>query len=146
MVSNINHEVMRLLWQSQLWKLTSPWLTQQQTYGQRFVSTKTSNPLRILFCGSDNFSIGSLQALNAERLKDSGSIESIDVVCRPGKRVGRNLKIVREGEMRRIRIICQTTKRTQVPISSVAQALSLPLHQIDTFTGWNVRPTKIVEV
>ena len=76
------------------------------------MSTILSDPLRILFCGSDNFSIGSLQALNAERLKDSGFIESIDVVCRPGKRVGRNLKTVREGGMRRTSIFCQLTKRT----------------------------------
>lgn len=61
-------------------------------------------PLRILFCGSDNFSIASLKALDAERNSGAGQssggglIESIDVVCRPGKRVGRGLKEIREGK------------------------------------------------
>jgi len=46
-------------------------------------------------------------------------IESIDVVCRPGKRVGRSLKKIRD-----------------VPIKAVAQELELPIHERDTFTGW----------
>ncbi len=55
-------------------------------------------PLRILFCGSDGFSIASLEALNARRLRKRDFISSIDVVCRPGKRVGRGLKQIRDGE------------------------------------------------
>ncbi|KAK6432850.1 Methionyl-tRNA formyltransferase, partial [Oleoguttula sp. CCFEE 5521] len=47
-------------------------------------------------------------------------VASIDVVCRPDKRVGPGLKQVRE-----------------VPIKSTAFELDLPLHQIDTFTGWS---------
>ncbi|OQD84022.1 hypothetical protein PENANT_c014G01940 [Penicillium antarcticum] len=82
-------------------------------------TTKTSDPLRILFCGSDDFSIASLNALRAYQLKQPERISSIDVVCRPGKRVGRGLKQVRE-----------------VPIKAAATALSLPVHEIDTFTGW----------
>lgn len=54
-------------------------------------------PLRILFCGSDEFSIASLQALYKTHQKEKGLIESIDVVCRPAKRVGRGLKEVRHG-------------------------------------------------
>lgn len=103
----INHKVMRFLWRSQLWKFNIT------CHVQRFVSTKSSDPLRILFCGSDNFSIESLRALNDERQKDAESIASIDVVCRPGKRIGRDLKTVREGKMQRTRIIYRMTERPQ---------------------------------
>ncbi|KAL4781876.1 formyl transferase [Aspergillus varians] len=85
----------------------------------RFLSTKAHDPLRILFCGSDEFSIASLKALHAEHVKQPDRIASIDVVCRPGKRVGRGLKKIRE-----------------VPIKAAATKLSLPIHEIDTFTGW----------
>ena len=63
----------------------------------RYISTKSSDPLRILFCGSEEFSIASLQALQNEHLEHPETIASIDVACRPGKRVGRGLKKVREG-------------------------------------------------
>ena len=63
----------------------------------RSYATKTSDPLRILFCGSDEFSIAHLKALHAYHLKQPERISSIDVVCRPGKRVGRGLKQIREG-------------------------------------------------
>ncbi|KAL2857772.1 formyl transferase [Aspergillus pseudoustus] len=85
----------------------------------RSLSTKAYDPLRILFCGSDQLSIASLRALHAEHLKRPDSITSIDVVCRPGKKVGRGLKQIRE-----------------VPIKAVATELSLAIHEIDTFTGW----------
>ncbi|KAI2677890.1 hypothetical protein CBS147317_5511 [Penicillium roqueforti] len=85
----------------------------------RSYATKTSDPLRILFCGSDEFSIAHLKALHAYQLKQPERISSIDVVCRPGKRVGRGLKQIRE-----------------VPLKAAASALSLPIHEIDTFTGW----------
>jgi len=54
-------------------------------------------PLKILFCGSDNFSITSLRALNDAKNNDPGLIESIEVVHRPGKPVGRGHKGWREG-------------------------------------------------
>lgn len=64
----------------------------------RFLSTKkTHDPLRILFCGSDEYSIASLRALHAEHKQRPDRVASIDVVCRPGKRVGRGLKQIREG-------------------------------------------------
>lgn len=63
----------------------------------RHSSTKTSNPLRILFCGSDEFSIASLRAIRNEHLRNPKTIASIDVVHRPGKRTGRGLKLIREG-------------------------------------------------
>ncbi|KAL3472780.1 formyl transferase [Aspergillus californicus] len=85
----------------------------------RYLSTKSYDPLRILFCGSDEFSIASLKALHAEHVKRPDRIASIDVLCRPGKRVGRGLKQIRE-----------------VPIKAAATDLSLPIYEIDTFTGW----------
>ncbi|KAL8899757.1 MAG: hypothetical protein Q9192_001423 [Flavoplaca navasiana] len=86
---------------------------------RRLASAKTYDPLRVLFCGSDKFSIVSLQALDRERRLGTGRIASIDVVCRPEKPVRRQLRAVRE-----------------VPIAATARCLGLPLHQIDTFTGW----------
>lgn len=62
-----------------------------------YTSTSAHEPLRILFCGSDEFSIASLRALNDERLRDPKAIQSLDVVCRPGKPIGRGLKKIREG-------------------------------------------------
>ncbi|KAF2720758.1 Formyltransferase [Polychaeton citri CBS 116435] len=85
----------------------------------RFQSTKAYDPLRILYCGSDDFSISSLQALRNLQDAKPEKIASIDVVCRPDKRVGRGLKTVHA-----------------VPIKHAADRLGLPLHQIDTFTGW----------
>ncbi|KAG4423041.1 hypothetical protein IFR04_003817 [Cadophora malorum] len=90
-------------------------------YGIKLYSTKTSKPLSILFCGSDEFSIASLRALHAEHKRDPALIKSIDVLCRPGKPAGRSLKQIRE-----------------VPIKAVAQELGLPLHERDTFTGWTL--------
>lgn len=65
---------------------------------RRFSATKSDlEPLRILFCGSDDFSIASLRKLYKEHQQDRDFIASIDVVCRPGKPVGRGRKIIREG-------------------------------------------------
>ncbi|CAK1363349.1 Methionyl-tRNA formyltransferase, mitochondrial [Cercospora beticola] len=82
-------------------------------------STKLSDPLRVLFCGSDDFSRYSLRALHELKQESPETIGSLEVVCRPDKRTGRGLKQVHE-----------------VPIKSVAQSLGLQLHQIDTFKGW----------
>ena len=62
-----------------------------------FATNGNLEPLRILFCGSDDFSISSLRKLHKEHLQDNGLIASVDVVCRPGKPVGRGRKIIREG-------------------------------------------------
>lgn len=63
-----------------------------------YSSSKAAHPLRILFCGSDDFSIASLRALNDAQKTDGDLIESIDVVHRPGKRTGRGLKSITDGE------------------------------------------------
>ncbi|CAF9941243.1 MAG: Methionyl-tRNA formyltransferase [Alectoria fallacina] len=84
-----------------------------------YASQATSEPLRILFCGSDEFSSTSLRALYKEHERDKALIESIDVVCRPAKPVNRGLRDIRD-----------------VPIALVAKELALSLHKIDTFTKW----------
>ncbi|KAI0473136.1 hypothetical protein GGR56DRAFT_677161 [Xylariaceae sp. FL0804] len=82
---------------------------------------QTSVPLRVLFCGSDEFSCMSLAALAAEHARNPGLVASIDVVARPGKRTGRGLKAVRHP-----------------PIRDLATKLGLPIHERDTFTGWEM--------
>ncbi|KAA8574481.1 hypothetical protein EYC84_005940 [Monilinia fructicola] len=91
----------------------------------QFFSTKnapkTSKPLRILFCGSDSFSCESLRALVKEKKRDPEGIASIDVLIRPGKPFGRGLKEIRG-----------------VPLKNLAEDLRLPIHERDTFTGWDL--------
>lgn len=59
--------------------------------------SKVSDPLRILFCGSDEFSCESLKALHVEHERNVALIRSIDVVVRPPKPSGRGLKLLRQG-------------------------------------------------
>ncbi|KAL2874319.1 Methionyl-tRNA formyltransferase [Colletotrichum sp. CLE4] len=93
--------------------------------GPRFYSGATtgagrvSDPLRILFCGSDDFSCAALTALTVERKQNPRLIESLEVVVRPSKPSGRGMKNVRE-----------------VPLKTLAQQLKLPIHVRDTFTKW----------
>ena len=75
--------------------------------------------LRILLCGTDEFSIESLKALHHESRKTK-QIESIDVLTKKDKAIGRGSK-----------------KIYAAPIKKTAIDLKLPLHQIDTFTGWS---------
>jgi len=63
----------------------------------RQVPPKVSKPLRVLFCGSDEFSSASLRALHAEHERNPELVKSIDVILRPGKPSGRSLKRIREG-------------------------------------------------
>ncbi|KAI1372003.1 Formyltransferase [Hypoxylon crocopeplum] len=84
---------------------------------------KTSEPLRILFCGSDHFSCASLEALHREHVQNPALVQSIDVVVRPGKRTGRGYKAIQHP-----------------PIRELAEKLGLPVHERDTFTGWDMPP------
>jgi methionyl-tRNA formyltransferase len=63
----------------------------------RQVPAKVSKPLRVLFCGSDEFSSASLRALHAEHERNPELVKSIDVMLRPGKPSGRSLRTIREG-------------------------------------------------
>jgi methionyl-tRNA formyltransferase len=67
---------------------------------RRYVSSqrKPCDPLRILFCGADEFSAKSLEVLrHNQHFQEDSIIQSIEVVCRQGKRAGRGLKTVRNG-------------------------------------------------
>ncbi|KAI1773516.1 Formyltransferase [Hypoxylon cercidicola] len=86
-------------------------------------TAKKSEPLRILFCGSDEFSCAALEALHREHVRDPELIRSIDVVARPGKRTGRGYKVIQHP-----------------PIRELATKLGLPVHERDTFTGWDMPP------
>ncbi|KAI1462761.1 Formyltransferase [Annulohypoxylon moriforme] len=86
-------------------------------------TVKKSEPLRILFCGSDDFSCVALGRLYRERERDPTFIESIDVVVRPGKRAGRGNKVV-----------------VHPPIRELAENFGLPIHERDTFRGWDMPP------
>lgn len=67
--------------------------------GHRHLSTTaTRSALRILFCGSDEFSCASLAALQRENVGPGRLVEALDVMVRPAKRTGRGLKQLRQGE------------------------------------------------
>jgi len=75
--------------------------------------------LRILFCGSDEFSEPSLIALHEELQSPDSPILSIDVVTKADKYHGRNNK-----------------QLYQTGLGCLAERCGLPVHKIDTFTGW----------
>ncbi|KAG6068706.1 hypothetical protein E4U32_008027 [Claviceps aff. humidiphila group G2b] len=58
---------------------------------------RPQEPLRILFCGSDDFSCPSLKALHQEMERKTGLVESIEVVVLPNKYKGRGLRYVEDG-------------------------------------------------
>ncbi|KAG8427839.1 Methionyl-tRNA formyltransferase [Metarhizium acridum] len=88
---------------------------------RRHSSRKVSDPLRILFCGSDAFSCESLRALHREHVNNRALVEALDVMVLPGRRTGRGLKTVRE-----------------VPCQTLAEQLNLPIHQRETFRRWDL--------
>ena len=79
------------------WRRFSKSFSSKETKVRLYSSAKVADPLRILFCGSDEFSIYSLNALHEQATRHRNLIASIDVVCRPGKRVGRGLREIRHG-------------------------------------------------
>lgn len=91
--------------------------------GLRFNSSdrKHDTALRVLFCGSDEFSITSLEALHQYAASPDSNIASIDVATKTDKKTGRGLKLIKPP-----------------PIKPAAIKLGLPLHQFDTFRGWNL--------
>ncbi|EOA92169.1 uncharacterized protein SETTUDRAFT_86942 [Exserohilum turcica Et28A] len=98
--------------------LLSPW---RRHYTAATTPAADARPLRILFCGSDAFSIASLRALVHVQHGVPRLIDSIHVLHRPAKPTGRGLKTLRP-----------------VPIEQVAaHELSLATSAVDTFTGWS---------
>lgn len=81
-----------------LWTLR-PRLVSKLLQSQCYSTAARTRPdfLRILFCGSDDFSIKSLRALHRARQDTPGLIEAIHVAHRPAKPTGRGLKVLREG-------------------------------------------------
>ncbi|CAG7560141.1 unnamed protein product [Fusarium equiseti] len=58
---------------------------------------RSSDPLRILFCGSDEFSCASLRAVHEEHTRNKGLIESLEVMALPPKRTGRGFQHLNQG-------------------------------------------------
>ncbi|KAG5755512.1 hypothetical protein H9Q69_001534 [Fusarium xylarioides] len=85
------------------------------------VTRNSPDPLRILFCGSDEFSCASLKALHEEHRHNKNLVESLDVMVLPPRRMGRGFKTLRE-----------------VPCKLLAENLRLNIHQRKTFTGWDL--------
>lgn len=82
-------------------------------------SSHQDEALRILFCGSDKFSVTCLNALLDYQKSSESNVASIDVATKTDKRTGRGM---------------QVSKPT--PIKTTALSHNLGLHQFDTFTGW----------
>ncbi|KAJ4028243.1 Methionyl-tRNA formyltransferase [Fusarium irregulare] len=81
----------------------------------------SSDPLRILFCGSDEFSCASLRAVHEEHTRNKGLIESLEVMALPPKRTGRGFQHL-----------------NQVPCKILAEDLGLNIHEQGTFTKWDL--------
>jgi hypothetical protein len=119
---------------SQSWSCLSP---NRRNATNHFIRPIHNQPLRILFCGADELSITSLEALHKELLESPSNVASIDVVCRPGKPSGRGLKQIRHRTLSQSRPF-EYADITAAPIKDAADRLGLPVHQINTFTGWKV--------
>lgn len=72
-------------------------VAQRQCFSSE-ITARTSDPLRILFCGSDAFSCESLRALHREHERNAQLIESLDVMVLPPRRTGRGFKDISEGK------------------------------------------------
>ena len=86
-----------------LWRLPAPVRSllvsnfQSRSLSSSAAGCKHADPLRILFCGSDEFSIASLRALHDAQHSTPDLIEDVHVAHRPAKPTGRGLKTLREG-------------------------------------------------
>ncbi len=108
-------------------------------------SSKASDPLSILFCGSDEISCRSLAALHDEHRANRRLVESIAVVTRPDKRTGRGLKNIRQSQQAPSYLLCWTHGQPWLklnvspgPLKTLAASLGLPVYELDTFRGWTV--------
>lgn len=99
---------------------------------------------RILFCGSDQFSVESLKAVNELRRKAPSAASSLDVVVKKGKPAGRGRKSIRDGTACPLNTQPQHADDLSVPLKEAANSLSLPCHEISTFTGWQPPPVDLV--
>lgn len=113
----------------------SPYSTQPEA-----TPKKVSDPLRILFCGSDVFSCYSLKALHAEHKANPGLIKSIDVMVRPGKAVGRGYKEIRQGTMSNTRSKLLQVRLTNSLFSAHTKSSrrTFPAHSHPRYLHWLV--------
>ncbi|KAM3561322.1 hypothetical protein MY1884_002417 [Beauveria asiatica] len=89
----------------------------------RVLARGVTEPLKILFCGSDPFSCASLRALHQEQLENKELVEEIEVMVMPGKKVGRGLK-----------------ENARVPCKELAEELGLKIHERPSFEDWTLPP------
>ncbi len=113
----------------------------QHSLRRHYASNPIHNPLRILFCGSEDFSIASLRALHKEHVDHPDRIASIDVVCRPGKRIGRGWKAFREGKRSlSFKNLERALNRFQCPFKPLRGSLPFPyIPSIHLPDGWYVQ-------
>ncbi|OAA37947.1 methionyl-tRNA transformylase [Beauveria brongniartii RCEF 3172] len=118
-------------------RLAAAWQTQTTTTAPRSSSSSSrrrfatsqvllaakevTEPLKILFCGSDPFSCASLRALHQEQLENKKLVEEIEVMVMPGKRVGRGLM-----------------ENAPVPCKDLAEQLGLKIHERPSFENWKL--------
>lgn len=98
--------------------------------------SKAHDPLRLLFCGSDVFSIHCLRALHLLQKSNPEKVKTIEVLCRPDKSVGHGLKQIQAGRSTGLLDHKDELTLPAVPIKSVAQQLGLHIHQVDCFKQW----------
>lgn len=80
--------------------------SQPSNFCRAYSERAISEPLRILFCGSDGVSVASLKALNKEHKQDPNLIQSINVVCKAPRPTGRGLKKLRHGMPGTNKLLC----------------------------------------
>jgi hypothetical protein len=68
-------------------------------------SGKKSDPLRILFCGSDTVSTEALHALHEEWTWNRDLVQHLEVVVLPPKNTGRGYKTKTIGESSQLRVL-----------------------------------------
>ncbi|KAF3058153.1 putative integral membrane protein [Daldinia childiae] len=90
-------------------------LSYDRPWGERRRERRKIRSSTILFCGSDEFSCASLEALHQEHYATRSSFSLLMFVVRPGKRTGRGNKIIQHP-----------------PIRDLATRLGLPIHERDT--------------
>lgn len=115
-------------------QLRSDIASSSRSFSTHAKCSTTHDPLRILFCGADDFSIYSLRALN-DLKKRGTAVRSIDVVCKKDKRVGRGLKRIQEGTLDCFLSTCPSLSRlfglTQYRVvcleASMSASISIPI-------------------
>lgn len=91
---------------SRIYKSSAHSMLRLCSASRRSLTTSTTSPLRILFCGSDDFSSHSLSALSS---LSNDLVQSITVLTRPPRPTGRGLKKL---TYRMFYLLCKLTMNT----------------------------------